>query len=184
MKALIFLSLFCLEARAAEHARFKGFTAVARELSTRIAPRGEPVPLLQYVPAEGLAPLLGTWNNFGGEHVFRNGDPNPVNMLIWHGTFSAFAKALAGGCSRPPFDLNERFARSLAKACAWPRAEAKEQGAMLELWLALMGYNAPESEFAAWRAFLLARYGDRPAGEALEAMGFTILMNPYFLLDR
>ena len=52
-------------------------------------------------------------------------------------------------------------------------------------YLYLMGYNAPEDEYLAWRDFFLkSSYRDRPAAETLDAMTLAITMNPFFLLHR
>jgi hypothetical protein len=53
-----------------------------------------------------------------------------------------------------------------------------------EFWFSVMGYNAPQSEYAAWREFFLTSYASRPAAETIDAMTLAITMNPYFLLHR
>jgi hypothetical protein len=72
----------------------------------------------------------------------------------------------------------------LRRLCTWPAAEAKSDAGLLDFWLAVMGYNAPESEYAAWRDFFRSAYADRPAAETVSAMTFAITMNPYFLLHK
>ena len=47
-----------------------------------------------------------------------------------------------------------------------------------------MGYNAPETEYVAWRDYVLASYKDQPAAETVAAMTLAITMNPYFLLHK
>ena len=54
----------------------------------------------------------------------------------------------------------------------------------MEYWLSIMGYNAPEAEYVAWRDYFLASYQGRPAAETVSAMTLAITMNPYFLLHK
>jgi len=55
---------------------------------------------------------------------------------------------------------------------------------MMEYWLYIMGYNAPEAEYVAWRDYFLASYGSRPGADTVTAMTLAITMNPYFLLHK
>jgi hypothetical protein len=168
----------------AESSQFKGLAAASRELSNRIAPKDAPLELGRYLPGDDLCELLGTWSSFGTEHSFRNGAPNSLNMVVWHATLSRFAKEMGDSCAAPRMALHPRFLATLGKICAWPAAAAKAEPVLQEFWLSLMGYNAPESEFAAWRDFFLASYARRPAAETVAAMTLAITMNPYFLLHK
>jgi len=168
----------------AEASQFKGLAAASRELSNRIAPKNAPLELGRFLPGEELGELLGTWSGFGAEHAFRNGAPNSLNMVIWHATLSRFAKELGDSCAAPRLALHARFKATLGKICAWPAAAAKAEPVLQEFWLSLMGYNAPEAEYAAWRDFFLASYARRPAAETVAAMTLAITMNPYFLLHK
>ncbi|HEY7610714.1 MAG TPA: hypothetical protein VIF14_15910 [Alphaproteobacteria bacterium] len=168
----------------AEGAQFKGWSAISRELSTRLAKPGIPLDLDQFMPAEDVDGLLGTWNGFGDEHSFKNGAPNSVNMMIWRVALSGFAKSVAASCKSPQLEFGAPFLATLRELCAWPAAAAKSEDVLQAYWFAVMGYNAPESEYRAWRDFFLgASYRDRPAAETIDAMTFAITMNPYFLLQ-
>jgi len=164
--------------------QFKGLAAASRELSSRIAPKEAPLELAHFLPAQDLEALLGSWAGFGSEHNFRNGVPNALNMMIWHATLSRFAAAVGESCARPRLAFHPRFLATLKKLCAWPAAEAKSEAALEEFWLAVMGYNAPESEYRAWREFFLAAYAGKPASETVAAMTLAITMNPHFLLHK
>ena len=185
---LLAAALVCVglaPAAQAQSAQFKGWSAVSRELSTRLARPGAPLDLDRFMPAEDVDGLLGTWNGFGDEHTFKNGAPNSVNMMIWRVALSRFAKSVAASCKTPELDFSDRFLETLEKLCTWPSAFAKSEAVLSEFWFAVMGYNAPEAEYRAWREFFLASaYRDRPAADAVEAMTFAITMNPYFLLHR
>ena len=184
--ALLALLLSTAIATAAGDApQFKGMATISMELSARIAPREEPFELDRFMPADGLDELAGTWSNFGAEHRFSNGTPNPVNMVIIHASLSRFAEAMGKSCGEPLLELNDRFADTLEEICAWPKAKAKTDATMSAFWLALMGYEAPKEEYRAWREFFMSSsYRDRPAAETVAAMTLAITMNPYFLITK
>ena len=168
----------------AQTSRFKGWAAISKELSTRIAPAGEPLDLDRFLPAEDMEDLLGTWSAFGSEHSFLNGLPNSVSMAIWHATLSGFAKSVGETCVAPQLEFHARFTQTLKKLCAWPAAGARTDAVLLDFWWSIMGHNAPEQEYAAWRDYFLASYASRPAKETVAAMTLAITMNPYFLLHK
>jgi hypothetical protein len=173
-----------MTAAQAQNSQFKGWAAVSRELSTRLAQPGMALNLYQFVPADDLDDLLGTWYRFGDEHTFQNGSPNSVSMVIWRVALSGFAKSVADSCETPRLAFHQQFFDTLRTLCRWPAAEAKTDAAMMEFWFGVMGYNAPESEYVAWRDFFRTSYAKRPAAETIDAMTLAITMNPYFLLHR
>jgi len=168
----------------AQNAQFKGWAAVSRELSTRLASPGASLNLHQFMPADDLDDLLGTWNRFGDEHTFQNGSPNSLSMVIWRVALSGFAKSVAGSCGQPRLTFHQRFLTTLRTLCRWPAAAAKADAVLLEFWLSVMGHNAPHTEYLAWREFFLTAYANRPAAETIDAMTLAITMNPHFLLHR
>lgn len=174
----------CVQPGQAQTSQLKGLAAVSRELSTRIAHRDAPLELHDFVPTYGLEEMLGAWGTFGSEHTFRNGAPNSLNMVIWRVTLSRFADAVGESCAAPGLVFNPRFLAVFRKLCAWPAAEAKSDAVLLEFWLGVMGYNAPEAEYVAWRDFFRRAYAQRPAAETVTAMTLAITMNPYFLLHK
>jgi hypothetical protein len=168
----------------AQNSQFKGWAGISRELSTRLAEPGKSLDLYQFVPADDLDDLLGTWYRFGDEHTFQNGSPNSVSMVIWRVALSGFAKSVAGSCTTPRLEFHEKFRKTLRTLCRWPTAEAKTDTVLQDFWFAVMGYNAPEAEYVAWRDFFRSSYAKRPAAETIDAMTLAITMNPYFLLNR
>jgi hypothetical protein len=168
----------------AQTSRFKGWAAISKELSTRIAPKGDTLDLERFLPAANMEDLLGSWSTFGSEHSFQNGLPNSVSIAIWHATLSNFAKSIGASCSKPQLEFHPKFVQTLQKLCAWPATEAQTDALMMEYWLYIMGYNAPEAEYVAWRDYFLASYQGRPGAETVTAMTLAITMNPYFLLHK
>ena len=188
MRALLMAALVALalppESAMAQSSQFKGWAAISKELSTRIAPKDQPLDLDEFLPSESMDDLLGTWTTFGTEHHFRNGVPNALNMTIWHVALSGFAKAVGQSCTTPRLAFHPRFIATLHKLCAWPAAESRDERVLLEFWTSVMGYNASEDEYVAWRDFFLREYATQPAAEAIAAMTFAITMNPSFLLHK
>lgn len=189
MRRILAIALLAVLAAGAARAeilssQFKGLAAASRELSSRIAPRESPIELTHFLPAEDLDRLLGSWEGFGSEHNFRNGVPNTLNMVIWHATLSRFAAAIGESCTKPRLALHPRFQTTLQKVCAWPADAARADAALQEFWLALMGYGAPEAEYAAWRDFFRTAYAGKPASETVAAMTLAITLNPHFLLHQ
>lgn len=182
--ALAFALCVATQVGNAQTSQFKGWYVVTNELSTRIAPKGAPLDLDRFLPGEDMEDLLGTWFRFGGEHVYQNGLPNSVNMVIWHVSLSRFSKSMAASCKFPEFAFHPHFLATLKKLCAWPAPEARSEQVLLDFWLSVMGYNAPEDEFLAWRDFFLHSYRNRPANETVDAMTLAITMNPHFLLHK
>src|SRR6266540_7327379 len=129
-----------MAASHAQNSQFKGWAAVSRELSTRLAPPGIALNLYQFVPADDLDDLLGTWYRFGDEHTFQNGSPNSVSMVIWRVALSGFAKSVAGSCQTPQLEFHQQFMKTLLTLCRWPAAEAKADAVMLDFWFSVMGY--------------------------------------------
>ncbi|WP_088348689.1 MULTISPECIES: hypothetical protein [Rhodomicrobium] len=178
------LALLAAPPAHAAAAQFKGLSVISKELSARIAPEEGPIELDRYMPADGLDDLVGTWAAFGTEHKFQNGQPNAVNMVLLRLTFAGFAQSLAQSCKSPQLLLNDSFFDTLEALCTWPSDEAKNEQVLTAFWLGIMGYNAPESEFAVWRDFVLGTYGEKPALEAIEGMTLALMLNPYFLLEQ
>ena len=177
----VFLTLLAPAAEA-QNAQFKGLTVLSQGLSTRIAPASKPFELDAFTVSDGLDDLLGAWSGFGAEHSFQNGKPNAINVVLLRLTLGGFAKSLASNCTVPRLSLNERFAATLKKVCAWPAPEAASDAVLSGFWLGVMGYDAPQAEYVTWRDFFRSKYAGKPGPETVEAMTFAIMMNPYFLL--
>lgn len=182
---LLLLILLTNSAGFAQTAQFKGYRNTELEIEARVHPVGVPFVLARHVPDAALLRLLGTWESAGTESVYINGLPNSVNMLLWYLGFSDFSEVLAGNCAARTYSMNDSFAAALARICQWPGADAKSEDAMLDYWIALMGYDAPEEEYEAWRDFFRASsYGTQPADKTVKAMSLAIFLNPYFLLQN
>src|SRR5262245_19384840 len=110
--AVILVLSTALTLRAeAQNSQFKGWAAVSRELSTRLAQPGTSLNLHQFVPADDLDELLGTWNRFGDEHTFQNGSTNSVSMVIWRVGVAGLSRRVSVGCGETRLTWHDRVRR-------------------------------------------------------------------------
>ena len=181
---LVALALLPADLARAQSSQFKGWAAISKELSTRIAPKDQPLDLDEFLPSESMDDLLGTWTTFGSEHRFRNGVPNALNMTIWHVALSGFAKAVGQSCTTPRLAFHPRFIAILHKLCVWPAAESRDETCCSSSGRASWATTRSEDEYMAWRDFFLREYGNQPAAETIAAMTFAITMNPCFLAPQ
>jgi hypothetical protein len=105
-------------------------------------------------------------------------------MLLWQLVLRLTAAETKNYCHHEStLFFHPLFRAVLDPLCRWPAPEAKS--ALKPFWLAVMGYDAPESEFEAWERFALgSSYAGKGANEALPALFFAIVYNPYFLLRK
>src|SRR5262249_58342227 len=66
----------------AQNAQFKGWAAISRELSTRLAAPGAALDLQKIVPADDLDELRSTWNRLVDEHTLQNHSPKTAQTTI------------------------------------------------------------------------------------------------------
>lgn len=192
----LFFPLTWLQAFTADvAAQFKGYYPVDQLVVERLMLPGSDFKLGNYLgtgtgsdssgttvtfPAE-LVELLGVFKSDGVNPGFRNGQPNGINVLLWYLLFDQLSTDVAGLCeNKSPLPLNAEFRGDAMAVCTWPQTQAPE--VLQAYWLALMGYDAPETEFMAWRDQVVANFSGKSGKEALYGMSMLAFMNPYFLL--
>ena len=183
--ARILLFTLLLSAPAAQAQSFSpyyGAAAVERTLATRLFSAQKPYSLISFVGNPNLIPLLGVYS--GG--VFRNGTPSPVNLMLWKIAMTGVSTAVSVTCLGANQDyFNEEFLASVSHLCDWPAAGAQADEVLLAYWISVMGYQAPESEYLAWRVFTKSDYMQKLKGsDAVYALTVPILMNPHFLVRK
>ncbi|MGZ3652126.1 MAG: hypothetical protein ACXVB9_19835 [Bdellovibrionota bacterium] len=187
-----YLSLLVLLAATPVHAEpsFKGYEAVAEILTERLLADGSEFSFHKYLKSPGdkvdtssLLNLLGSYDKTSGTNQFRNGDPNSVSMLLWQLLLQLTGKDVADRCRGQGIRVNPIFQAALDPICKWPSPEAQSDSSLRGFWTSVMGYDAPEEEFLAWKQFALSSsFANRPASEAVPAFFFLITINPHFLL--
>ncbi|MBP9706410.1 MAG: hypothetical protein KBD78_02135 [Oligoflexales bacterium] len=212
VSSLLFMLLSCnssnetanyaVKSEAKPIGQFKGYTAIENHLNLAIMPADiemyRKIRLEVYLGDSLMLPLLGSYSDDGSNSEYRNGAPTPVNTLLWQNALSKLAENLAQSCEADKIyapgdsiylsrDYNKNFASILAEICMWPLPNAKNEDALLNLWLIIMGFEAPESEYKAWRDFYLDKnspFANADAQTTSTSMFKTMFLNPYFLLEQ
>jgi hypothetical protein len=186
---LVFACVFSV--RAAEE--FRGYSSVNQLLQERLMRPGSVFELGQFLGqrySEGesnLLDLMGTYKSgLWGSPGFKNGQPNALNMLLWHLVLSGLSQDMGRVCAdEQKVEYSDEWLEVLKNICAAPQGHALGGDQLLQFWLAAMGYDAPRSEFEQWQAFVNApELVSLPRPEAVEWMSLALLNNPYFLLRR
>lgn len=171
-------------------AEFRGYMKVNDLVRERLLQSGADFELSQYLGQSydpfgtNLLDLLGTHKSGFAGGRFRNGTPNSLNMLIWHMLFSKLATDVALLCTgEAALPFSSGFINAAVPFCEFPHRTADWDDQLFKLWLTVMNFDAPLSEYQEWRKFWV---GPGAAGlrgpEALEWMVLSIVNNPYFLL--
>ena len=190
MKLLCFILSGFLAVPVHAASQYKGFEKTQNLLIERMIKPGKALYLPMYIPGtysgiNTIYELLGTYSSFGTIRTYKNGQPNSLNVLLWYVLLSSLADDLGGNCIKPTMEFNPQFEKSFQAICAWPATKAKDDSVMESFWIALMGYDAPEEEFVAWKEFFKnSSYQNRNAKETISAMAQAIFLNPFFLLER
>jgi hypothetical protein len=174
----------------AQDARFKGYLDVNQTLCRRLFEPGSKFELGQYLGegysdrAPNLLDLLGTYKGDDLASKFKNGTPNSANMLLWHFLLASFSRDVSRQCGpAKTMALRPSFSAAVQKACTWPAPAARSDETLENLWTLVMAYDAPQSEFLAWKEFVqTAAFDSRE--DAVFAMLLTITYNPHFLLRK
>jgi hypothetical protein len=188
MRFLIILVFFSLSFSAhAKSSQYRGHLATEKLLKERMLERTQRELFASYLGGRSLLDLLGTYGQLpNGDNHFQNGNPSPLNLLVWQIVIDGFARDVALSCDigseRLPISTN--FRPSLLQMCQWPNEASQDEASMQVFWLFLTRYDAPEEEFHAWREFLLTNYGGVKRETAIYAMVFSALYNPHFLLRK
>ena len=176
---------------------YKGIDRISKVLSSRISSTSKPFRLQNYTTPD-LRAMLGTYTSNRGNVIFESGIPNPMNSMLWELIFNSVAEDISSLClpdktNRTPRanssieSLNPEVYSNLERICAWPNPLAKNEALMMQIWFSVMGYDAPEAEFSAWKGYFLSSdsvFVNKSGQETLAAMLATILLNPYFLLEQ
>lgn len=195
-------SLSQLKAGGNRVGEYKGHVAINQIIQTRFLEPGvtsRSFAIGRYLDdyineSTSLSALLGRFSGEASTNEFRNGRPNSLNMLLWQIALSKLATEVALSCrdANAPQNLglypyNASFAARLKPLCSWPSPEAKQEAKLLDLWQAVMGFDAPKQEFDAWRDYFLAPtspFANASRDDSLKAMIRSMLLSPYFLLEH
>ncbi len=189
MQWMLLSILFSLPALSAVGpSQLHGHAVLESRMSSRVLKPGESFFLGTYLDGQEPSPfrstlsdLLGAIKGVTTETSFQNGAPNSINVLLYYVAFSGFSRSCVSGALK----FNLAFEQTMATMMTWPASAAQSESSMQDLWLRVMGYDAPREEYEAWRDFFLtSSYRSLPASETVPAMMTAMMMNPYFLVRR
>src|SRR5947209_259559 len=89
----------------AQAAPYRGVAEVEEILTERMTGYDHPFNFYRYIGTLGpnsylLRTLLGAYSERGGEHLFENGRPNSVSMLLWNMVLHDLSKDLEANCKQ------------------------------------------------------------------------------------
>jgi hypothetical protein len=79
-------------------------------------------------------------------------------------------------------EVNSQLLSVLGHVCKWPDGSAKTDGSLYPFWIAVLGFDPPYGEYEAWRNFFMQEFAVANAEQAVAAMSFAMMMNPFVLL--
>ena len=169
--------------------QLRGYALVNQNLRDRLIAPGKKFDLSAYLGAgtsTGLLDLLGTYAGSDGTSDFRNGEPNPVNALIWYLLLDSFSKDAGATCTgNSSIPWNADIGALILRLCAWPAASAKDEQSLTTLWWTLTDFDSPPAEFEAWKALALSQaLAALPGPRAVAALILSAVYNPFFLFQE
>ena len=174
----------------AQATELKGYVETNQALRERIFDQGGQYEVGDFIGVRysdfenNLLDILGTYKSSGVTLGFKNGQPNSLNILVWKMMFSQLSDKISGLCiGGDSTNFSVDFSTQMTGLCKWPAATARSEESLKTFWTILMGYDAPEEEFLAFRDFFLSdQWSQARPNDVVWAMSYSILMNPYFLL--
>ena len=144
--------------------------------------------LADYVGSDALSQLLG-YQPGGLDTSFRNGIPNPTNMMLWSLAFEKISFELGAIChgnsdSKMAKQLREDVLEDVLTLCSWPNPPARDEELWDRIWFYTIAYDAPENEIVAWKSFFMTSYEVTTAEQLVSDAFFSIFMNPHYLLRK
>jgi hypothetical protein len=206
MKEFFFFALsFCFGISAfaqTTHNPFRGYAQINQIIHQRVAQDngfelGQYLDKISIIPTTGdLLSLLGTYDGSDTNSTYRNADPNSINMLLWYIALDELSIDIANNCSSvhvsagapgpvQPLQLLPSFLAAVTPLCQWPAPSAQTDAVLYAFWSGLMGYDAPSTEFNAWKNYFLTEpsYQTASVSTVISEMGLAALYNPFFLLE-
>ena len=190
----VFSVSFNASATDYEGSIFKGYSAINRICYERVLNQHEFFELGGYIGetfspfSTNLLSLLGylpTGQN-DGERV--NATPNPVNTLLYHTLFDRVTTHMTAFCSmaddpHKSRNYQESFLPYLRELCAAPLDQPLSDSLLFSLWTSIIGFEAPQSEFLAWKQYLADLDFAHAEDRTYKAI-YPVFMNPYFLIEN
>ena len=182
---------------------FKGYQLIDQQAFERIYNRTDTFTELGLVIGErsGFGPfggpslldLLGIYPNGNNDGEMVNGDPNSMNTMLYFLLFDKMASSIVFHCSilEDPvatLNYNPNFMSSMYYFCRTKLEDAPPGDPNFlyyieNLWMQLMGFEAPEEEYLAWKEYLTTTTFESAEDRYYQAL-ISIFMNPYFFINN
>lgn len=138
-------------------------------------------------PPESFMAQLGFYDK--GSFEMKNGNPNSYNMILYSNLIDNIAQIVADSCStlaivkRP--DLQKSLQSTVRQLCSWPLPSATDQNVLIDFFHQITLFDYSYEEKQAWlNHFQHPDMLKKTASEVIYEMTFTLMMNPYFLLNK
>lgn len=178
--------------------QFRGYLAINNQLRARLfsVDTSPAFNLGRYFnenndSMRGLSAMLGGFQSNSGTSEFQNGTPNAMNTLLWQLALDGLANDFSRVCTQGSgmgigsAKLDATFASRISRMCTWPAEDAKSPSAMLDIWMSIMGFDAPESAYEDWQASILAQNSvvlSMTGAKAVRSVLLLAFLDPHFLL--
>ena len=144
--------------------------------------------LADYAGSYALGDLLG-YQPGGLDQPFRNGIPNPTNMMLWSLALERVSTEIGSIChgnsdNKMAKQLRDYVLEDVLTLCSWPDNSAKAEELWDRIWFYIIAYDAPESELLAWKDFFKKSYQRTNSEQLVSDVFFSVFMNPHFLLRK
>lgn len=192
MKTLVFLIVFLPMTLWAQSGEFRGHVAMDKVIKERILVPND-TSLLDLFKFNtwpyDFAELLGVYDEYTiSTGQIRNGTPNAFNMILWHTLMNNLSIVMSRECRpevRGSHILQSNVAASVRELCKWPMPSAKNSYVYENLFLDITFYDVPAEEFDVWYNHFVAsgNYDHLTPEKFIQTIMYSLLMNPYFLLQ-
>ena len=187
------MTALAIDKSARPRGQFKGYAAIEEFLANNYFNNfdfhlGRLIGIDSRDQASSLAALLGEYQGVGANQSYVNGSPNALNTFLWDAFVVSTAQAVGKICQEgqnvthngTTLYFKEEFFESIRELCQNPY-----EADLLSLWELLIGYEAYD-EFPHWEAYatnLIQNWEVEDPSDLVASLTYTVLFNPYFLLE-
>jgi hypothetical protein len=175
--------------------RLIGYIGLESHIRSRAIEPGSKFFLNHYLTGFGysfvddLVALMGVDEANGQTSGYKNAAPTAVNMLLYDMVLNGFAQDLmtqceeAGERSGQAPKYRSDFVKSIREICPVSTING-DKDVMRRVYVALNGFQSPESEFEAWFQFFDEAYVEVDPETTMKHKIYSATMNPHLLLVR
>ncbi len=196
-----------ISSRGKQVGQLRGFETMQKIIGSRIFKDGFNLSSL-ISGSDPLVQLLGDFENEGVDRKYQNGDPNGLNIFLWHAMMDKLTNSLVADCdsdsslennymahvSGLEIPITDDLGYAMQRLCGLQAGDQFfDTNVELSLiWDSVMYYDASQEHFKDWESFmqgeemlveLLAFPREKRAQEWLRLGYKAMLFHPRFLLE-